>query len=136
MSSGYFVLRQEILTISTGRRPVLGRSIVMTERRWCRSSTTALDSMDTYKEKQQLDDLYARGQTPWCVWRTSRSHSGESPAPWRSNCSTAFDKVETVLASGRADDIEIGCGGTLLALSRGQGSGALGGARRRRRAGG
>lgn len=26
-------------------------------------------SMDTFKEKQQLDDLYARGVRPWQVWR-------------------------------------------------------------------
>jgi glucose-1-phosphate cytidylyltransferase len=25
--------------------------------------------MDTFKEKQQLDDLYTRGQAPWEVWR-------------------------------------------------------------------
>jgi glucose-1-phosphate cytidylyltransferase len=26
--------------------------------------------MDTFKEKQQLDDMYARGEVPWEVWRT------------------------------------------------------------------
>jgi len=26
-------------------------------------------SMDTFKEKQQLDDMYARGVRPWQVWR-------------------------------------------------------------------
>jgi glucose-1-phosphate cytidylyltransferase len=27
-------------------------------------------TMDTFKEKQMLDDMYARGETPWEVWRT------------------------------------------------------------------
>ena len=27
--------------------------------------------MDTFKEKQQLDDLYIRGNAPWEVWRTT-----------------------------------------------------------------
>ncbi len=26
--------------------------------------------MDTFKEKQQLEDLYSRGQAPWEVWKT------------------------------------------------------------------
>jgi glucose-1-phosphate cytidylyltransferase len=26
-------------------------------------------SMDTFKDKQRLDDLYARGETPWMMWR-------------------------------------------------------------------
>ena len=25
-------------------------------------------SMDTFKDKQRLDDMYARGDTPWMVW--------------------------------------------------------------------
>jgi glucose-1-phosphate cytidylyltransferase len=25
-------------------------------------------SMDTFKDKQQLDDMYAKGETPWAVW--------------------------------------------------------------------
>jgi hypothetical protein len=24
--------------------------------------------MDTYKEKQELDDIYASGKAPWMVW--------------------------------------------------------------------
>ena len=26
-------------------------------------------SMDTFKDKQQLDDLYAKGRAPWEVWK-------------------------------------------------------------------
>lgn len=26
-------------------------------------------SMDTFKDKQRLDDMYARGETPWMVWQ-------------------------------------------------------------------
>ena len=28
--------------------------------------------MDTFKDKQLLEDLYARGQVPWEVWKASR----------------------------------------------------------------
>jgi len=27
-------------------------------------------SMDTFKDKQWLDDMYARGETPWMLWQT------------------------------------------------------------------
>jgi glucose-1-phosphate cytidylyltransferase len=28
------------------------------------------ECMDTFKDKQQLDDMYARGDTPWEVWKS------------------------------------------------------------------
>lgn len=31
--------------------------------------------MDTFKERQLLEDMYTRGQTPWEVWRRSGVHS-------------------------------------------------------------
>ena len=27
--------------------------------------------MDTFKEKQELDEIYARGEAPWQVWDKS-----------------------------------------------------------------
>jgi glucose-1-phosphate cytidylyltransferase len=29
--------------------------------------------MDTFKEKQELDDVYARGEAPWEVWKSKKS---------------------------------------------------------------
>jgi NDP-sugar pyrophosphorylase family protein len=26
--------------------------------------------MDTFKDKQQLDELYSRGESPWTVWKS------------------------------------------------------------------
>jgi glucose-1-phosphate cytidylyltransferase len=33
--------------------------------------------MDTFKEKQQLDDMYSQGETPWEVWRASKEEKQE-----------------------------------------------------------
>jgi len=33
--------------------------------------------MDTFKEKQELEDIVARGTPPWAVWSESRANSGE-----------------------------------------------------------
>jgi glucose-1-phosphate cytidylyltransferase len=29
--------------------------------------------MDTFKDRQQLEDLYTRGEAPWEVWKRSKS---------------------------------------------------------------
>jgi glucose-1-phosphate cytidylyltransferase len=28
--------------------------------------------MDTFKEKQMFDDLYAKGEAPWAVWKATQ----------------------------------------------------------------
>jgi glucose-1-phosphate cytidylyltransferase len=35
-------------------------------------------AMDTFKEKQQFDDMYNRGETPWAVWKTPSDQSSVS----------------------------------------------------------
>ena len=35
-------------------------------------------AMDTFKDKQHLEDLYARGKAPWEVWRKTRNGNGQS----------------------------------------------------------
>jgi glucose-1-phosphate cytidylyltransferase len=34
--------------------------------------------MDTFKEKQQLEDLYTRGDAPWEVWKSTETHKTEA----------------------------------------------------------
>jgi len=41
-------------------------------------------SMDTFKDKQRLDEMYARGETPWTVWNTR----AEADLSERNGCST------------------------------------------------
>lgn len=48
--------------------------------------------MDTYKEKQTLDELYHKGNAPWVVWNkneitetlANQSRPGQRPAHQRS----------------------------------------------------
>ena len=72
--------------------------------------------MDTIKDKQRLDALSESGQAPWRM-------VGYEPAPGvltvRLPLTDAAQPVTRVLALGcHSDDIEIGCGATLLALTR------------------
>jgi glucose-1-phosphate cytidylyltransferase len=36
--------------------------------------------MDTYKDKQRFEDLVARGETPWEVWKHAESENIEAAA--------------------------------------------------------
>ena len=70
--------------------------------------------MDTFKEKQQLDELYSRGNAPWEVWHTSSSNAAAGGCMFQ----VSLGGVKNVLCVGaHSDDIEIGCGGTLLKLA-------------------
>ena len=34
--------------------------------------------MDTFKDRQQLDELYTRGEAPWEVWKSAKNGQVES----------------------------------------------------------
>jgi glucose-1-phosphate cytidylyltransferase len=72
INAGFFVLKQEIfrymrpgeeLVIEPFRRLIQKRQLTAFEY------NGFFASMDTFKDKQQLDDLYESGQPPWQVWR-------------------------------------------------------------------
>ena len=73
INGGYFIFKREIFDyIRTGEEMVeqpFDRLIAQKqlisypyEGFWA--------PMDTFKDKQQLDDLYARGESPWAVWKS------------------------------------------------------------------
>lgn len=72
MNGGFFVLRHEIFDYLQSGEELVAQPF---ERliRLGKLSAYRHDGfwgcMDTFKEKQQLDDLYARGNPPWEVWR-------------------------------------------------------------------
>jgi glucose-1-phosphate cytidylyltransferase len=74
INCGYFVLKQEIfdymepgdeLVLAPFHRLIAEKQLITYEYDgfW--------ECMDTFKDKQQLDDMYARGDTPWEVWKSS-----------------------------------------------------------------
>jgi glucose-1-phosphate cytidylyltransferase len=79
INGGYFVFKNSIfhymkdgeeLVQEPFRRLIEGRNLVGYEYEgfW--------KSMDTFKEKQELDDLYSKGNAPWQLWK----RSGKGPA--------------------------------------------------------
>lgn len=78
INGGYFVFRKEIfkymqpgeeLVEEPFQRLIAGKQLIAPQYRgfWA--------CMDTFKEKQQLDDLYARGEAPWEVWKEAQQHA-------------------------------------------------------------
>jgi glucose-1-phosphate cytidylyltransferase len=81
INSGYFVLKQDVFKhMRDGEELVLEpfRRLIQQKQLMVYEHNGFYASMDTFKDKQQLDDLYARGDAPWVVWKNS---SSRLPAP-------------------------------------------------------
>lgn len=71
MNAGFFALRQEIFSYIRDREELVVEPFrrLIDERRLTSHKYDGFwASMDTYKEKQTLDDLYHRSDAPWVVW--------------------------------------------------------------------
>jgi len=86
INAGFFVLKQEIfrymrpgeeLVIEPFRRLIQKRQLAAFEY------DGFFAAMDTFKDKQQLDDLYESGQPPWEVWKDAGDQSEAEPPPRR-----------------------------------------------------
>lgn len=75
---GYFVFRQDIFRyIRDGEELVAEpfRRLISEGQLMAYQHEGFYAPMDSFKDKQQLDDLYAHGQAPWEVWKRSRVNS-------------------------------------------------------------
>ena len=77
INGGYFVFRRDIFrNIRHGEELVLVpfRRLVQKKELMAYRHDGFFGAMDTFKDKQLLDGMYARGEAPWEVWKT---HSSE-----------------------------------------------------------
>lgn len=71
INAGFFVFRQNIFEyMREGEELVLEpfQRLIEKEQIMAYHHTGFYACMDTFKDKQQLDDMYARGETPWIFW--------------------------------------------------------------------
>ena len=83
MNGGFFVLRREIFEYMHEGEELV---IAPFQRLMARGKLSILEydgfwsCMDTYKEKQQLDETYALGNAPWEVWKATSAGVAPSDA--------------------------------------------------------
>ncbi len=78
INGGFFVLRREIFDyIGNGEELVVEpfSRLIAAGRLSAMKYEGFWGCMDTYKEKQLLEDIYIRGEAPWVVWRRPGSSS-------------------------------------------------------------
>jgi glucose-1-phosphate cytidylyltransferase len=78
INGGYFVLRQEIFDYLQCGEELVEQPFdrLIAERRLIAYPWDGFwAAMDTFKERQMLEDMYARGETPWMVWRRANGDS-------------------------------------------------------------
>jgi glucose-1-phosphate cytidylyltransferase len=74
MNAGFFVLQQEIFEHLHPGEDLVGAPfgrLAEARRLFAYSHPGFFGCMDTFKEKQVLDDMHARGKPPWAVWMHS-----------------------------------------------------------------
>ncbi len=88
INGGYFVFRREIFqNIREGEELVLEpfQRLISKKQLLAHPYDGFFATMDTFKDKQQLDDLYASGNAPWEVWKQIRKgESAKTPPQSRS----------------------------------------------------
>jgi glucose-1-phosphate cytidylyltransferase len=79
INGGYFVLKQDIFRyMRTGEELVLEpfQRLIQEKQIMGYHYDGFFATMDTFKDKQQLDDMYAKGSAPWEVWKNGPASSG------------------------------------------------------------
>ena len=71
MNAGFFVLQQEIFEHLHAGEDLVGdplERLAAARRLYSYNHPGFFGCMDTFKEKQILEDMHARGRAPWAVW--------------------------------------------------------------------
>jgi glucose-1-phosphate cytidylyltransferase len=80
INGGYFVLRREIFDyLGNGEELVAEpfQRLISQRRLLAHAYDGFWRSMDTFKDRQQLEDIYAHGNAPWEIWNHRRESAGE-----------------------------------------------------------
>jgi glucose-1-phosphate cytidylyltransferase len=83
INGGYFIFRKRIFDyMKAGEELVLQpfQRLIEQKQLIAHPYDGFFASMDTFKDKQVLDDLYNSGKAPWEVWKTAPEKSGKAVA--------------------------------------------------------
>ena len=71
INGGFFILRRDIFDVMNPGEELVEapfRRLIERDRLLAYKYTGFWACMDTFKDKQKFDNLYARGEMPWAVW--------------------------------------------------------------------
>jgi len=77
VNTGYFILRKDIFEFMEWKDELVNQPfqrLIQKQRLVSWEHKGFWASMDTYKDKQTLDEAYAKGNAPWEVWRENGKH--------------------------------------------------------------
>jgi glucose-1-phosphate cytidylyltransferase len=80
VNGGYFVLRKEIFRyINAGEELIYEpfQRMISEGKVWSQRYEGFWQCMDTFRDKQLLDEMEASGAPPWCLWKNGRSAAEE-----------------------------------------------------------
>jgi glucose-1-phosphate cytidylyltransferase len=83
INGGFFAFRQEIFSYLRDGEELVEQPfqrLIQDEQLLAYEHDGYWASMDTFKDRQQLEDLYARGNAPWEVWKREHAN-GQVPTP-------------------------------------------------------
>ena len=124
INGGYFVMRSELLDDMRPGEDLVEepfQRLMPTGKVLAQRHDGFWAPMDTLKDKQWLEGLHESGQAPWQLWNTAAAEQRRRAGRLRLMLPLLMGAPEAragqVLALGaHPDDVEIGCGGTLLKL--------------------
>ena len=79
VNGGYFVLRKEVFRYLRPEEEFVYepmQRMIAEGRVWSHRYEGFWQCMDTFKDKQILDELESSGAAPWCVWKNSKLSAG------------------------------------------------------------
>ncbi|HEY7531427.1 MAG TPA: sugar phosphate nucleotidyltransferase [Nitrospiraceae bacterium] len=94
MNGGYMVLRPEIFDYMQEGEELVEepfRRLISDRKLLAYSHDGYWVCMDTFKEKQDLDDVFSSGNAPWAVW-----HNSNGSKEWEARKSSAYSAVGSV----------------------------------------
>ena len=76
VNGGYFVLRKEIFRYIKPKEELVYepfQRLINEKKIWSQRYDGFWQCMDTFRDKQLLDEMEATGEAPWCLWKNSKS---------------------------------------------------------------